>query len=94
MQNSGFGHSVNAIASLLIPYRIPAILLVSWRGESNDDSPEHEVMGKAFSELVRSVGLQTVSIKDEGIADAVRSSFILSQRERAPCVILARKNEL
>src|SRR5258708_15565979 len=32
LQNSGLGNAVNPFASLLIPYRIPALLIVSWRG--------------------------------------------------------------
>ena len=33
MQNSGLGNAVNPLASLSIPYEIPVLMLVSWRGE-------------------------------------------------------------
>src|SRR5258708_38517495 len=32
LQNSGLGNAGNPLASLLIPYRIPALLIVSLRG--------------------------------------------------------------
>jgi sulfopyruvate decarboxylase subunit alpha len=45
MQNSGLGVSINAIVSLNQIYDIPALLVVSWRGEGGQDAPEHLVMG-------------------------------------------------
>ena len=46
MQNSGLGNAVNPLTSLQIVYRLPALLLVGWRGEPGIlDEPEHIVMG-------------------------------------------------
>src|SRR5512134_610789 len=33
LQSSGLGNSINAVASLLVPYRIPALVIVSMRGD-------------------------------------------------------------
>lgn len=46
MQNSGLGVSVNALASLHTMYEIPALLVISWRGEGGNDAPEHLLMGE------------------------------------------------
>src|SRR5207245_122100 len=40
MQNSGLGVCLNAILSLNAIYAIPALLVVSWRGEGGKDAPE------------------------------------------------------
>ena len=32
MQSSGFGNSVNALASLVVPYQLPVVLVISERG--------------------------------------------------------------
>src|SRR5262249_9006431 len=32
-QNSGFGNAVNPLSSLNFPFRIPVLLIVTWRGE-------------------------------------------------------------
>ena len=48
MQNSGLGVSTNAIVSLHQIYDIPALLVVSWRGQggaAGHDAPEHLIMG-------------------------------------------------
>jgi sulfopyruvate decarboxylase subunit alpha len=46
MQNSGLGVSVNALASLSTLYELPALLIISWRGEGGNDAPEHLMMGE------------------------------------------------
>lgn len=46
MQNSGLGVSVNALASLHTMYELPALLLISWRGQGGNDAPEHILMGE------------------------------------------------
>ncbi|HZP40602.1 MAG TPA: thiamine pyrophosphate-binding protein, partial [Candidatus Binatia bacterium] len=52
MQNSGLGVSLNALASLHLLYRIPALLLVTWRGWRGEDAPEHLVMGRVLPALL------------------------------------------
>src|SRR5436305_10421877 len=46
IQNSGFGASVNVLASLVQPYAIPLILVVSLRGWAPDTTSENLLMGK------------------------------------------------
>ena len=46
MQNSGLGTCANALVSLSLLYRLPAVLLVTWRGFEGKDAPEHLVMGE------------------------------------------------
>lgn len=46
-QNSGLGNAVNPLTSLSDPFRIPALLVVSRRGEPGvNDEPQHHLMGK------------------------------------------------
>jgi len=52
MQNSGLGVSLNALGSLHILYRIPSLLLVTWRGYQGADAPEHLVMGAVLPRLL------------------------------------------
>ncbi len=46
-QNSGLGNTVNPLTSLNWPFRIPALLIVTWRGQPGlKDEPQHELMGE------------------------------------------------
>jgi sulfopyruvate decarboxylase subunit alpha len=52
MQNSGLGVSVNALASLTTMYALPALLVISWRGEGGNDAPEHIMMGEIMMPML------------------------------------------
>lgn len=55
-QNSGLGNMVNPLTSLSHPFRIPALLLITWRGEPGlKDEPQHEVMGRVTGRLLDAI---------------------------------------
>ncbi|MDP6475574.1 MAG: phosphonopyruvate decarboxylase [Alphaproteobacteria bacterium] len=52
-QNSGLGNTVNPLTSLNYPFRIPTLLIVTWRGQPGlEDEPQHELMGQITAELL------------------------------------------
>jgi phosphonopyruvate decarboxylase len=52
-QNSGFGNAVSPLTSLNAIFRIPVLVLATWRGEPGGapDEPQHELMGQMTPEL-------------------------------------------
>jgi len=45
-QNSGLGNAVNPLTSLNTPFRIPTLMIVTWRGGPGiEDEPQHQLMG-------------------------------------------------
>ncbi len=53
LQNSGLGNAVNPLTSLSTPFRIPALLIVTWRGQPGlADEPQHELMGRITQDLL------------------------------------------
>jgi phosphonopyruvate decarboxylase len=43
----GLGNAVNPLTSLNFPFRIPTLLIVTWRGQPDiHDEPQHELMGQ------------------------------------------------
>ncbi len=52
-QNSGLGNAVNPLTSLSFPFRIPTLLIVTWRGQPGiHDEPQHELMGQITGSLL------------------------------------------
>ena len=52
-QNSGLGNAVNPLTSLNAPFRIPTLLIVTWRGKPGlADEPQHELMGQITPSLL------------------------------------------
>ncbi|MGH6953504.1 MAG: phosphonopyruvate decarboxylase [Alphaproteobacteria bacterium] len=57
-QNSGLGNAVNPLTSLNAPFRIPTLLVVTWRGQpGKTDEPQHELMGRITGDLLSTIGV-------------------------------------
>ncbi len=57
-QNSGLGNTVNPLTSLNHPFRIPTLLIVTWRGQPGlSDEPQHELMGEVMGSLLDTIAI-------------------------------------
>ena len=57
-QNSGLGNMVNPLTSLNWPFRIPVLLIITWRGQPGlKDEPQHTLMGRIMHELLTVMGV-------------------------------------
>ena len=55
-QNSGLGNAVNPLTSLNHPFRIPTLMIVTWRGEPGlKDEPQHALMGPITPALLDTI---------------------------------------
>jgi sulfopyruvate decarboxylase alpha subunit len=70
MQNSGLGYSLEALASLHLIYRIPALILMSHRGPEDPGWEEHQVMGEHTEELLRTFGFPYSPVGRDGVGEA------------------------
>jgi phosphonopyruvate decarboxylase len=58
-QNSGLGNTVNPLTSLNAPFRIPTLLITTWRGQPGiGDEPQHKLMGQITRELLSLIGVE------------------------------------
>jgi len=73
LQSSGLGNSLNAITSLLLPYQIPVLMVVSMRGDSGDWNAAQVPMGRAVRGIFESLGVPHTTVESAGdAADTVR----------------------
>lgn len=83
LQNSGLGNVVNPLASLLLPCWIPALLVVSWRGEpGRADAVHHGPMGAATLPLLQGFGVETHVLRGAGDLAELREALPRAARER------------
>ena len=55
-QNSGLGNMVNPLTSLNYPFRVPTLLITTWRGEpGRPDEPQHVLMGQITHQLLETM---------------------------------------
>ncbi len=73
-QNSGLGNMVNPLTSLNDPFRIPTLLIVTWRGEpGRPDEPQHFLMGQITPSLLETLRIPWMPFpRDESrVADTI-----------------------
>ncbi len=80
LQSSGLGNSLNALASLVIPFGIPCVMIVSFRGEIGDRNVAQVPFGRAMPGIFRELGIQAVWITsgataEAAVRDVVRSAY-------------------
>jgi phosphonopyruvate decarboxylase len=56
-QNSGLGNAVSPLTSLNAIFRIPVLLITTWRGQPGrkPDEPQHSLMGRIMPQLVNTM---------------------------------------
>ncbi|HSL50017.1 MAG TPA: thiamine pyrophosphate-dependent enzyme [Candidatus Deferrimicrobiaceae bacterium] len=88
MQNSGLGTSLNALVSLSLLYRLPALLLVTWRGHRGTDAPEHLLMGEISPSLLEMIRIPHRVLSAKSLADDVAWGRAESDRLSQPVALL------
>jgi len=57
LQSSGLGNSLNALTSLLLPYKIPALIIISLRGDAGEWNEAQVPMGRAVRAICDAIGV-------------------------------------
>lgn len=96
LQNSGLGNAVNPLASLLVPYQLPAVLLVSWRGEPGRPDEEHHLpMGRATLLILDALGIHPRVLGPEvEVADAFRHAHAEAEESGRPVALVVPRGRL
>jgi sulfopyruvate decarboxylase subunit alpha len=90
MQNSGLGVSLNALGSLQLLYRIPCLLLVTWRGWQGRDAPEHLVMGEALPRILEVFGIPFRAPLPEATLGDIEWAAATLRETRRPVALVVR----
>lgn len=93
-QNSGLGNTVNPITSLVYPFRIPLLLICTWRGQPGIwDEPQHELMGEISAQMLSLIGVENEVIADgeNQLESALDRSFDHMERTSLPYGLIVPK---
>jgi sulfopyruvate decarboxylase subunit alpha len=73
LQSSGIGNSLNALTSLLLPYQIPVLMVVSMRGDAGEWNAAQVPMGRAVRAIFDAIGVPHVTVDSaNGASETVR----------------------
>jgi sulfopyruvate decarboxylase subunit alpha len=90
LQSSGIGNSLNALTSLLIPYQIPALMVVSMRGDRGEWNAAQVPMGRAVRSIFDSIGVPHATVESaDAAAETVRlaGSTAFGTRTLSACLL-------
>jgi len=93
-QNSGFGNLINPLTSLVLPYRIPTLVLMSMRGWPAISSGEeqHEWMGRVSADWLDSLGIGYWWLTGDEAEQTTALTQALAETERGnPAFVLVPK---
>jgi sulfopyruvate decarboxylase subunit alpha len=92
-QSSGLGNSLNALGSLLIPYQIPVLAIVSMRGDVGEWNAAQVPLGRAARTILDAVGMPHATVDSpESAAETVTLAASTAFATRVPgAYLLARR---
>jgi len=91
MQNSGLGNVINVLASLNLIYRIPCLLLLSWRGFQGQDAPEHLVMGQTMTQILDTLRIPHRTLSPETLTEDLQWTANAFMEQQVPVALLLKK---
>jgi sulfopyruvate decarboxylase subunit alpha len=93
LQSSGLGNSLNALTSLLIPYQIPVLMIISMRGDASEWNPAQVPMGRALPAILEAMAIPYLTAAAAAATeDAVRLAGLtaFSTRTLGACLLARR----
>jgi len=93
LQSSGLGNSLNAIGSLVVPYQIPMLIIVSMRGDAGEWNAAQVPIGRAVRPFFDALSIPHTTVDSaETTAETVRPAGVTAFATRlAGACILPRR---
>lgn len=91
LQNSGLGNLVNPLTSLTNLFRVPCLLIVTWRGmPDRNDEPQHQKMGEVTLPMLELLELDYAicPVETDALCATVARLVASAHRNRRPSVLV------
>src|SRR5437763_14640244 len=96
-QNSGLGNMVNPLTSLNYPFRVPTLLVVTWRGQPEvKDEPQHEQMGRILHRLLETLEIPCLPFprSEADIAQTMAQAEASMEQRKRPFALVMQKGSV
>ena len=92
MQNSGVGNLINPLTSFNLMYKIPALLIVGWRGYGGppNDAPEHWIMGEKTPQFFDLLDVPYEILEPDNLDTALDRLLTTIKERSTPGALLVR----
>lgn len=91
-QNSGFGNLINPLTSLLLPYGVPVLVVMTMRGwpDARDDEPQHAVMGGSTIDVLRAFDVPHHVLAPRGLDESLTRAATAHAKRRPFFLLVPR----
>lgn len=92
LQNSGLGNIINPLTSLSQLYKVPVLLIITWRGFEDTDinAPEHNIMGRDLEEYLNVCNIPYKVLLDNSYVDQIKQLKHIAQNENIPVAAIIK----
>jgi phosphonopyruvate decarboxylase len=97
MQNSGLGNAVSPLTSLTWTFRLPQLLIVTWRGQPGvADEPQHALMGPITPALLETMEIpwELFPTASEAVSPALDRAAAYMDETGRPYALLMQKGSV
>lgn len=95
MQNSGLGNIGDALTSLAQLYKLPMLILISYRGlESDKDFPEHSIMGEVNEPVLKALNVPYWDLSEDRWETDIKNASKKMEETSSPVALLVKKGVL
>jgi phosphonopyruvate decarboxylase len=97
MQNSGLGNAVSPLTSLAWTFRIPQLLIVTWRGQPGvADEPQHALMGPITPAMLETMEIpwELFPTEPDAIEPALKRATDHMDSQGRPYALLMQKGSV
>jgi phosphonopyruvate decarboxylase len=97
MQNSGLGNAVSPLTSLTWTFRLPQLLIVTWRGQPGvADEPQHALMGPITPRVLEAMEIpwELFPSTSAAIVPALQRALAHMHSSRRPYALVMQKNTI
>src|SRR5271154_5968000 len=97
MQNSGLGNAVSPLTSLTWTFRLPQLLIVTWRGQPGvPDEPQHALMGPVTPAMLDTMEIpwETFPTEADAIGPALDRAIAHMDETGRPYALVMQKGSV
>lgn len=94
-QNSGLGNTVNPLTSLNFPFKIPTLMIVTWRGQPGlKDEPQHELMGQITAAMLDTMRIDHLAFPKNSneILETIDKAIESMEQRSLPTALIMEKD--
>lgn len=96
-QNSGLGNAVNPLTSMNFPFRIPTLMVVTWRGQPGlKDEPQHALMGPITNSILETIRVphRRFPSSSDDIAPTIAAAMAAMDTAGLPFALVMAKGDV